>query len=350
MAKKPYVKSDAPAAKVNRRQELVDAIVASLENGTSPWQRHWDAGSLAVRNGTTGKAYNGAYNILLLLEAAANKNVGDPRWATFSQASQKGWKVKAGSKTVKIYFWKRFEIKDRDSADDEDKKMGFCLKSFNVLNFSDIEGVPPLEVVARTFTPIEAGERIVAASPVEIEHVAGVVPHYSLTKDKIFMPLKEHYDAPENYYATLAHEISHSTGAIGRTDRFARGYLAGGETSGKKRAFEELVAEMSSLFIAAETGLPYEIENHAAYIQSWIGILREDPQVLFAASREAAQAADFVLLASGLRAKPVDVVTQKDGVAAESNQESSDEAHPVVEVASEKEGQAAFGFESPVAG
>lgn len=300
MAKKSFGKSDK--VKVNNRQELVDAVILSLKSETSPWHRHWDAGSLAVRNGVSGRQYTGAYNILLLLASAASKNLGDPRWVTFSQASQKGWRLKAGSKKTKIYFWKRFEIKDDNKDDDEDAKIGFTLKSFNMFNLAEMEGAPPLVTeITRPFTPIEAGERILACSPVEIEHVAGIKPHYSLSKDKIFMPLKEHYDKPENYYATLAHEISHSTGAVSRLGRFSRGYLAGESIPQDKRAFEELVAEMSSLFIAAETGLPYEIENHAAYIKMWIEILENDPQVLFAASREAALAADFILKDADLK-------------------------------------------------
>jgi antirestriction protein ArdC len=62
---------------------------------------------------------------------------------------------------------------------------------------------------------------------------------------------------------------------------------------------EELVAELSSYFVGAELGIPYDSsahENHAAYLKSWISAL-EDPekgkQFFSEAVKEASASADF---------------------------------------------------------
>ncbi|HEX7361412.1 MAG TPA: zincin-like metallopeptidase domain-containing protein [Bryobacteraceae bacterium] len=60
-------------------------------------------------------------------------------------------------------------------------------------------------------------------------------------------------------------------------------------------AREELRAELASLFIAAETGIPHDPTNHAAYVGSWIDALRKDKNEIFRAAHDASAAADFVL-------------------------------------------------------
>lgn len=59
---------------------------------------------------------------------------------------------------------------------------------------------------------------------------------------------------------------------------------------------EELVAEITSAFIGAELGIaPQIIEDHAAYIDSWLKVLQADKKAIFTAASYAQKAADFLL-------------------------------------------------------
>jgi len=102
---------------------------------------------------------------------------------------------------------------------------------------------------------------------------------------------------PRAYYATLAHECTHWTRHKSRLDR----------DLGRKRwgdagyAMDELVAELGSAFLCADLDLTPEIrEDHAAYIASWLEVLKNDKRAIFSAAAHAQKAADYL---AGLQGK-----------------------------------------------
>lgn len=93
------------------------------------------------------------------------------------------------------------------------------------------------------------------------------------------------------YYATLAHESVHWTRHPSRLDR-SFGQQAFGDTGYAK---EELVAELGAAFLCADLGLKLEDrQDHAAYIGSWLQVLRDDKRAIFAAAAHAQRAADYL--------------------------------------------------------
>ena len=96
-------------------QEVTDRIIAALEAGTPPWRRPWDpdkAGGPAMpRNAATGQRYRGI-NVLTLGMSALAFSSGDPRWATYKQAEDRGWQVRRGERGTIGYFFKRLELRD----------------------------------------------------------------------------------------------------------------------------------------------------------------------------------------------------------------------------------------------
>ena len=71
----------------------------------------------------------------------------------------------------------------------------------------------------------------------------------------------------------------------------------------KDYAFEELIAEMGSLFVATSAGIPQsetEFQNHASYIDSWLSNLRSDNMYIFKAAAEASKAAGYLLRRVGM--------------------------------------------------
>jgi antirestriction protein ArdC len=95
------------------------------------------------------------------------------------------------------------------------------------------------------------------------------------------------------YYGTVLHEFAHWTGHPSRLDHATlnASYRFGDTIYAK----EELRAELASLFLAAERGIPHDPGQHAAYVGSWIKSLREDKNEIFRAAHDASRAADFLL-------------------------------------------------------
>ena len=60
-------------------------------------------------------------------------------------------------------------------------------------------------------------------------------------------------------------------------------------------AREELRAELASVFLLAERGIPHNADTHAAYVNSWLEALRNDKHEIFRAARDAHKAADLLL-------------------------------------------------------
>jgi antirestriction protein ArdC len=60
-------------------------------------------------------------------------------------------------------------------------------------------------------------------------------------------------------------------------------------------ATEELVAELGSAFLCADLGItPEPREDHAAYLATWLEVLKNDKRAIFAAAAHAQRAADFL--------------------------------------------------------
>src|SRR5450631_4121367 len=60
-------------------------------------------------------------------------------------------------------------------------------------------------------------------------------------------------------------------------------------------AMEELVAELGSAFLSADLELTPDVrEDHAAYIASWIKVLKNDKRAIFTAASHAQRAVDFL--------------------------------------------------------
>jgi antirestriction protein ArdC len=61
-------------------------------------------------------------------------------------------------------------------------------------------------------------------------------------------------------------------------------------------AKEELIAELTSSFMAIELGIPHNPsshENHAAYLKSWLGALKDDKTLITKAANQASKATEF---------------------------------------------------------
>jgi antirestriction protein ArdC len=60
-------------------------------------------------------------------------------------------------------------------------------------------------------------------------------------------------------------------------------------------AREELVAELGAAFLCADLGIAPEVRSdHAAYIATWLKVLKDDKRLIFSAAGHAQRAADYL--------------------------------------------------------
>lgn len=114
--------------------------------------------------------------------------------------------------------------------------------------------------------------------------------HYRIDTDTIFMPDYAAFTSAAAQAGTLIHEAAHATGAKHRLDRnfqerFKHDWLP----------IEEATAELTASFILADLGVAHHPRpDHAAYVASWLRLLKDDPRAIFTAASKAQQAADWM--------------------------------------------------------
>lgn len=115
--------------------------------------------------------------------------------------------------------------------------------------------------------------------------------------NRVVVPMKEQYKAINEYYSTTFHELTHSTGHKNRLNRLQTGAVAafGGEEYSK----EELVAEIGSASLMNMLGIETTktFRNSAAYIQSWVKVLKNDNKFIVSAAGKAEKAVNYILAA-----------------------------------------------------
>lgn len=279
-------------------QEVTDRIIAALEAGTPPWRKPWDpdksGGPAMPCNASTGQRYRGI-NVLTLGMSAMAFASGDPRWATYKQAEERGWQVKKGSRGTTGYFFKRLELRDGDAMDgDEDAVRRIpLLRAFTLFHASQIEGIPdyaPPTIEEAPWRAPEAAEIILANSGAVLR-TGGERAFYSPATDHIQMPPQAAFATAQGWCGTLIHELGHWTGAPARLNRDLRNPFGSHDY-----AREELRAEIGQVMVCAELGIPdCDFSNNAAYLASWLEKLRADRKEIFRAAADAQRIADYLL-------------------------------------------------------
>lgn len=288
-------RSKAGKVKKDIYQEVTDKIIALMEKGASPWACPWDrAGALTMpKNHRTGAFYSGI-NIPLLWIAQEERGFSTSTWLTYKQAQEMGGQVRKGEKGTMGIFFKPWEKKtgEYNAENKEIMEIIPMVKEFTVFNLDQIEGIDAVipTVASGGFDPIERAEKILQSCGVDIAE-GGTKACYIPALDRINMPDRERFTNAYNFYATAAHELAHATKKAHRCDR--KPY----ETTVKNGAyaFEELVAELGSMFVMARAELLGEVENHASYLDSWLSVLKEDKKAIFRAASQAQKAADWIL-------------------------------------------------------
>lgn len=279
------------------RQSVTDRIISMLEKGGNEARARWNKAAQQgfPRNGKSGDTYKGV-NVLILWDAAIECKYSSNVWMTYKQAADLGGQVRKGEKSVMCVFFEMTKKKadEQTSAGQEaDSYFPMC-KPFWLFNVAQIDGLPESinipDEKPTDFDPIKTADDILAASGAVIAHGFDGA-FYAPGPDKICLPDRQRFTSPENYYATALHELTHWTGNSTRLNR-----QFGKRFGDEAYAFEELVAELGAAFVVGHLGfVDATVENHAAYLDSWLRVLKNDKTAIFTASKQAGLAYDFIL-------------------------------------------------------
>lgn len=327
-------------------QMITDKMLKQLEKASGKdykkkWHDQNDEGYLLPFNFDTKKMYRGI-NIPLLTEGMT-KVLKNPFFLTFNQIEKNKGQLKKGSKGLPVvYFTMLYAVKEKGKDGEQidfgtyNKKKFLAwlnknhnklryskdyyknsyipiLKYYNVFNGADIDGIDfdlknfkigyqdGSETIKNNDSRVEIADLIVKNYPspqpklMDTKKGGAYYSHNVLgTVDEIHMPKFEDFETGLDYYRTLFHEFTHSTGVERRLGRDMSGKFGS-----KPYAKEELVAEFGAVFLSAHAGIIwYNQKNHAEYLKNWNSVLthaKEDNRFIMRAASKAQEAADFIL-------------------------------------------------------
>lgn len=274
---------------------ITDQIIAALEAGTVPWRKPWTSAGTLPLSMSSGKAYRGV-NVLLL--ALVGEPYASPYWGTYAQISERGGQVRKGEKSTRITFWKSLKITDKETGK---PKIIPMLRYFRVFNADQAEWPEgskrpetPVKGELVEHDPIAEAEAIVAGfeNAPQVTICRSDRAYYVPSEDTITVPELAQYQTPEAYYSVLFHELGHSTGHATRCNR--KGIQTFSHFGDEKYSKEELVAEMTAAFLCAAAGIEITLDNSAAYIASWLRVLKGDKKLVVQAAAQAQKAAEHI--------------------------------------------------------
>lgn len=275
---------------------LTEHIINLLEQGTVPWKQPWSQKE-PPQNLLNRVPYKG-FNMMFLSAFNFERNL----FLTYNQIRELAVSLEKGAKSLPIIFWKWPDpVRNPDGSvqePDPDKPIRPILRFYSVFNISQVKNlpeklIPPLDV--RENDPIESCHQIVESMPerppIQFE---GYDAYYNPGKDLVNVPDIKFFESSESYYATLFHELIHSTGHEKRLDR--KEGMKNIAFGSDKYCTEELIAEIGACFLEAKAGISDgDFQNNAAYINGWLQRLKQDSRFIVFASSQAQKAADFVL-------------------------------------------------------
>jgi antirestriction protein ArdC len=218
-------------------------------------------------------------------------------WLTFKQCKDLGGNIRKGAQGTPVVYWNWQEIEEDGETE---KKVPF-MRYYTVFNVAQCENIPEDKIPATTEATTTHIDKIMQCEGIvenwedkpEIRH-GEQKAYYRPSSDLVNMPQVETFMNSEEYYSTLFHELTHSTGHEKRLNRQGITEIAPFGTPLYSK--EELVAEMGAAFLCGYTGIEYAtIDNSAAYIQGWLGKLKNEKKLVILAAAQAQKAANYIL-------------------------------------------------------
>lgn len=275
---------------------VTDRIVEQMNQGIIPWHKPWVGGEAVAINYESRRAYSMLNQFLL----------GEPgEWLTWKQITARKGKVKKGAHSRFVVFYQMVETETTNPETGEKKKETYpVLKWYNVFRLADVEGIESKltpTIANRDNNPIEEADNIVTGYLMKEDKLRfynnqpSDRAYYCRTTDEVHVPMLEQFESSEEYYSTTFHELTHSTMLESRCNRVSDSNITHfGDNDYSK---EELVAEIGAAMLCNRAGLDSAkaFKNSVAYIQNWLGALKNDPKMIVWAAGRAEKAAKYIL-------------------------------------------------------
>ena len=313
-----------PAADIYKM--VTDKIIGMLKSASpTDYHRAWKDDVFFIPiNYASKKPYRGINRLLLQERIGFAGAFRNPYFLTFKQIKKHKGTLKKGAKGYEVIYYSIRYVVPADknsgrkafSSTNAHKVLDFLdkyklsedivtripmIRYYNVYNGADIENIDfkldELQIgraVPDSATENRAAQLIVEnyPNPPAIKN-EGNQAYYNPASDYIKLPKQEQFDTVNDYYRTLFHELTHSTGHNKRLNRGIHFLLD------DDYAKEELVAEFGAVFLSAWAGIMwYNNKNHAAYLKGWNSAIKEaqnDNKFLMRAASLAQQATDYIL-------------------------------------------------------
>ena len=198
-------------------------------------------------------------------------------------------KVESGKWGCSIVFYKPITKKVMKDGKEE-KQEFFLMKTFTVFNADQVVGAEKWQVQEEpqesSLVTYEPAEELIRATGAKIT-VGGSDAFYAPATDTIHMPHQSTFTPPVAYYHTAFHELAH----------WAEKRLGCVRNEADSYAFFELVAELTSTYVAQEVGVPggESLDNHAAYLKHWLTHMKNDSNYIFKATQQASKSTGYLL-------------------------------------------------------
>lgn len=269
---------------------ITTRIVEQLENGVIPWKCPYQ--TFSSKNLATGREYTGINRILLT----------EGLYATYKQIQSLGFSIKKGEEnksSIAVFYSTAYNRKNKKTNEQETVHHPPVMRYYHIWSLNQIEmpdGKRAEYVASMSPAQVQDIDQNVnnlvnlLESYADNEHIARIstidTPCYFPVYDRIEMPSRESFDSDETYGSTYAHEATHSTGHKNRLNRDKKSY-----------AYEELIAELGAAFLCGHFGVVTNLNNeqHAAYIQSWMRNLSDDPGLIISSASKAEKAYQYIL-------------------------------------------------------
>lgn len=295
------------------RNNVTNAISEMVQSGKFPWRKPWvnDPNAGPSTNIDSKKKYQ-RINTLLLAISEMRFGFKSKWWGTMKQWNKMGGKVQKrpdhvpeGQWGTSIIFYKMLNVpavdKDKNPILDENGKQKIntipLMRLYTVFNIDQVEDREGKSLAQYRVNENEQhdDENYDLAQSI-IDNTGAVVMHggnkafYQPVTDTITLPTVQQFESLNRYYETAFHELAHWAEHPTR--------LNAEEDKKRNYAFNELVAEIASCFLSGEAGLHMSeemLEDHAAYVQSWLKALQDDNRFIFKAASAAHKATDFIM-------------------------------------------------------
>lgn len=277
-------------------EQIAGRMIMDIKNGTSVFQRPNNSLNSALPfNIESGHKYAGPSALVLLMQKR-----DDPRWGTSNQANRNHTAVMKGATSTLINFMTQFEyqkvvdekgepvLKENGKQRTERVKLDEPKQvDAWMFNGEQMRNMPKWEKEPMDLSPAERAQVILENSKAVIEH-GGDDMYYDRDLGAIIIPEKEHFANPEQYYAEALHQLAHQTYQT-------EGLNRDGDLHVGEMVSEELRTNLASLFLSKELNLPYDLNEHVGYLNSWSVLLKEEPGELFKAASDAQKIVDRII-------------------------------------------------------